>query len=118
MSRPHAYELIEQEVTFERETRLSALELGHHIMIGLGYHPHRSRRAVRLFREHDKNVMNQLYQVYKHNHKDYIESSRKNEAIIAEILNADMAGDAQNDYGWSAILSDEDVEKVVTDSEH
>ncbi|MGY0400100.1 MAG: monovalent cation:proton antiporter-2 (CPA2) family protein [Ostreibacterium sp.] len=112
ITRPHAYELMSQSVVFERDTRLSALALGQQIMVGLGYHPYRARRAAHLFRDHDEKVMQQLHSIYKENFHEYIESSKKNELIIAEILAADMAGKMDNDYGWSAILSDEDAEQV------
>lgn len=110
MSRTHAYELMAHSVNFERETYLSALELGQQVMCGLGYHPYRAHRAADLFKKYDRNLINQLFGVYKANRDEYIESSKKNELIIAEILKADMSGDAQNDYGWSVVVFDEDSE--------
>ncbi len=113
-SRAHAYELMDKEVfSFERDTRLSALELGQSVLQQFGFHPYRARRATHLFRQHDKRVMHQLFEVYKENRNDYIESSKRNELIIAEILKADMAGEADSDYGWSVVLSDEEIEAII-----
>lgn len=118
IGREHAYELMEHDVTFERETLLSALQLGEHVLTDLGYHPYRAQRAAMLFQQHDRKVMQQLYAMYKENHSEYIESSKESENIIAETLKADMSGETGDDYGWSVVLSDEDAEHIVTDDKH
>ncbi|PID66128.1 MAG: potassium transporter [Gammaproteobacteria bacterium] len=114
-SRRHAYELIEFGVEFERETLLSALQLGENVLTDLGYHPYRAKRATKIFHQHDNEVLRMLYPSYLKNHKEYIESSKENERIIAQILRADMTGMEGADYGWSVVSSDEDTEQVITD---
>ncbi len=107
-SRRHAYELMEFNVAFERELNLSALQLGEDVLIHLGYHPYRAKRATKLFQKHDENVLKMLYPSYLRNHNEYIESSKENERIIAQILRADMIGTESDNYDWSAILPDEE----------
>ncbi|PIE45385.1 MAG: potassium transporter [Gammaproteobacteria bacterium] len=117
-SRAHAYDLIEYGVTFERETLMSALQMGESVLKDLGFHPYRAKRASKLFQKHDRAVLRALYSSYRKNHNEYIESSKENERIIAQTLRADMAGMDGSDYGWSVVLSDEDAEQVITDDEH
>ncbi|PIE42875.1 MAG: potassium transporter [Gammaproteobacteria bacterium] len=117
-SRAHAYDLMECGVTFERETLMSALQMGESVLNVLGFHPYRAKRASRLFQQHDRAVLRALYSSYRKNQNEYIESSKENERIIAQTLRADMTGMDGNDYGWSVVLSDEDAEQVITDDEH
>lgn len=115
VGRQHAYELMDADVVFERETFLSALSLGEKVLTSLGYHPYRARRASKIFKAHDNRILEELMGIYKENHLEYFESSKESEEIIAAILKADMTGSDQNDHGWSAILSEEDINQLVTD---
>lgn len=114
IGRQHAYELMDADVVFERETFLSALSLGEKVLTDLGYHPYRAKRASQIFKAHDNRILEELVNIYKENHLEYFESSKENEEIIAAILKADITGSEQNDQAWST-LAEEDINELVTE---
>ena len=53
-NRPHAYRLMEMGVdVIQRETFLSALDIGRQVLEGLGFSPGEAARTTEIFRDHD-----------------------------------------------------------------
>lgn len=89
-NRTHAYDLIERGVeVFERETFLSALELGRQALEALGFPPERAAGAERLFRAHDEATVQRL-QAVRGDPDRLISESRRARDDLARLMREEL----------------------------
>lgn len=113
VDRLHVYELMDHQVDhFQREMFVSSLEMGAKALVELGYHPHTAHRQVRVFKEHDEQMIYELYSTWKedadrHNRTQpgerYISKTRALVESLETVLRNDRYNhmlDIESDKAW------------------
>lgn len=110
-----AYRLMDMKVDhFQREMLLSSLELGEKSLIELGHHPYTAHRQARIFKEHDENMLLELYQAWKEDPhleqgqqpgEQYISKTRAMAESFVAVLRNDRLNSAltvEHDHAWES----------------
>lgn len=110
-----AYRLMDMQVDhFQRETFLSSLELGEKSLIELGHHPYTAHRQARIFKEHDENMLLELYHAWKEDPhleqgqqpgEQYISKTRAMAESFVAVLRNDRLNSAltiEHDHAWES----------------
>lgn len=113
--RIHAYRLMDMQVDhLQREMFLSALEMGEKSLIELGHHPYTAHRQARIFKEHDENMLLELYQAWKEDPhleqgqqpgEQYISKTRAMAESFIAVLRNDRMNSAlttEHDHAWES----------------
>jgi glutathione-regulated potassium-efflux system ancillary protein KefC/glutathione-regulated potassium-efflux system protein KefB len=88
-NRLHAYKLMDVGVDrFIRETFLSSLEMARDILVELGDPPIEAQETVRLFRQHDENLLDQQHKVYE-DEAQLIAASKAGAAELERLFSED-----------------------------
>ena len=83
----HLFELRDQGVeVIERETWLSALQLGEKALAAIGGDAGRAAQAARTFAEHDEEVLAKLYDVHRHAPESHVAVSNELREQLARTL--------------------------------
>ncbi len=100
--RTHAYDLMEAGVDIlRRETFASALELGTEALRLLGFRSFQAHRSAELFRCHDEQTLEELFELYKEDEELFVLQSRKRREDLEKLLRADDKDlDAFADHSW------------------
>lgn len=98
----HAFEFFKLNVnTVQHEVFNSAAELGEKALVHLGLSKYEAYRAARTFKHHEKQVMLDLYELWKEDENRFIQESRRFSEQLSEILQAEKNYLInETDYAW------------------
>lgn len=89
IDRGHAHELMALGVeVFERETFLSAINLGSKVLVKLGHSPEEAERLARAFEAHDNQLLHDSFAV-RGDEDAYVGMVRKSMGLLNEAMQAD-----------------------------
>lgn len=99
-SRVEAYQLLNLGVpNYSRETFLAGLDLGRQVLVSLGMHPYKAKRAEDHFRKLDTAMLKEL--LPKHaDDKDLAQRSKEARKELEEIFSKEMETDDQSTNHW------------------
>jgi hypothetical protein len=100
----HAFEFFKRSVTnVQQEVFDSAAELGQQALIELGFSRYEAYRAIRTFKHHEKQVLINLYSLWKEDENRFIEETRRFSEQLSEILVAEKDYLIhETDYAWNS----------------
>jgi voltage-gated potassium channel Kch len=100
----HAFEFFKRSVTtVQQEVFDSAAELGQKALIHLGFSKYEAYRSIRSFKHHEKQVLLDLYALWKEDETRFIQETRRFSEQLSEILQSEkdyLINDT--DYAWDA----------------
>lgn len=98
----HAFEFFKRNVnTVQHEVFNSAAELGEKALVHLGLSKYEAYRAARTFKHHEKQVMLDLYELWKEDENRFIQESRRFSDQLSEILQTEKNYLInETDYAW------------------
>jgi len=108
----HAFEFFKRNVNVvQHEVFNSAAELGEKALVHLGYSKYEAYRAARTFKHHEKQVQNDLYELWKEDENRFIQESRRFSDQLSEILQAEKNYLIhETDYAWNEKTINDDDE--------
>ena len=100
----HAFEFFKRNInTVQQEVFDSAAELGEKALIHLGFSNYEAYRSVRTFKHHEKEVLHDLYALWKEDDKKFIQEARRFSEQLSEILQTEKDYLIhETDYAWNA----------------
>ncbi len=109
----HAFEFFKRNVhTVQQEVFDSAAELGQKALIHLGYSKYEAYRSIRTFKHHEKEVLLDLYALWKEDDKKFIEEARRFSEQLSEILQTEKDYLIhETDYAWNVNAVKDDIEQ-------
>lgn len=109
----HAFEFFKRNVqTVQQEVFDSAAELGQKALIHLGYSKYEAYRSIRTFKHHEKEVLHDLYELWKEDDKKFIQEARRFSEQLSEILQTEKDYFIhETDYAWNVNAVKDDNEK-------
>ncbi|HPE77719.1 MAG TPA: monovalent cation:proton antiporter-2 (CPA2) family protein [Draconibacterium sp.] len=109
----HAFEFFKRNVqTVQQEVFDSAAELGQKALIHLGYSKYEAYRSIRTFKHHEKEVLHDLYELWKEDDKKFIQETRRFSEQLSEILQTEKDYFIhETDYAWNVNAVKDDNEK-------
>ena len=115
----HAFEFFKRSVTsVQQEVFDSAAELGKQALIDLGFSKYEAYRAVRTFKHHEKQVLTDLYALWKEDETRFIQETRRFSEQLSEILVAEKDYLIhETDYAWK-VNSSEEKDNPESDSDN
>jgi len=111
----HAFEFFKRNVNIvQHEVFDSAAELGEKALINLGFSNYEAYRATRTFKHHEKQVLLDLYTLWKEDENRFIQETRRFSDQLSEILQAEKDYLIhETDYAWNANSIREEVESEI-----
>lgn len=108
----HVFEFFKRNVNVvQHEVFNSAAELGEKALVHLGYSKYEAYRAARTFKHHEKQVQNDLYELWKEDENRFIQESRRFSDQLSEILQAEKNYLIhETDYAWNEKTINDDDE--------
>lgn len=108
----HAFEFFKRNVnTVQQEVFDSAAELGEKALIHLGFSRYEAYRAIRTFKHHEKQVLLDLYALWKEDENRFIQETRRFSEQLSEILQTEKDYLIhETDYAWNANSMQDEVE--------
>jgi len=108
-----AYRLIDAGVTdVYRETLDSALRMGADALHKLGFRKHQAYRAIKTFRRHDENFLQELAAI-RHDHKELIRGTRQRIEDLEKLMLSEIDSIGKDkDLGWDATSLIEEFGKL------
>ena len=112
----HAFEFFKRNVNIvQREVFDSAAELGEKALVHLGFSKYEAYRATRTFKHHEKQVLLDLYTLWKEDENRFIQETRRFSDQLSEILQAEKDYLIhETDYAWNANSIREEAESEIT----
>ncbi|MDO8951455.1 MAG: monovalent cation:proton antiporter-2 (CPA2) family protein [Draconibacterium sp.] len=112
----HAFEFFKLNVNIvQREVFDSAAELGEKALVHLGFSKYEAYRATRTFKHHEKQVLLDLYTLWKEDENRFIQETRRFSDQLSEILQAEKDYLIhETDYAWNANSIREEAESEIT----
>ena len=112
----HAFEFFKRNVNIvQREVFDSAAELGEKALVQLGFSRYEAYRATRTFKHHEKQVLLDLYALWKEDENRFIQETRRFSEQLSEILQAEKDYLIhETDYAWNANSIREEAESEIT----
>ncbi len=109
----HAFEFFKRNVhTVQQEVFDSAAELGQKALIHLGYSKYEAYRSIRTFKHHEKEVLLDLYALWKEDDKKFIQEARRFSEQLSEILQTEKDYLIhETDYAWNVNAVKDDIEQ-------
>jgi hypothetical protein len=99
----------------QREVFDSAAELGEKALVNLGFSKYEAYRATRTFKHHEKQVLLDLYTLWKEDENRFIQESRRFSDQLSEILQAEKDYLIhETDYAWNANSIREEAESEIS----
>jgi glutathione-regulated potassium-efflux system ancillary protein KefC len=98
----HSFQLEDMAIAgYRRDTYDASLELGVQVLSDLGYKRYQASRAARIFRYHDRIVMDELQKMWKGDRKKYITQVRRFTEQLETILMAEQDYSVhESDHAW------------------
>jgi monovalent cation:proton antiporter-2 (CPA2) family protein len=108
----HAFEFFKRNVNIvQREVFDSAAELGEKALVQLGFSRYEAYRATRTFKHHEKQVLLDLYTLWKEDENRFIQETRRFSEQLSEMLQAEKDYLIhETDYAWNANSIREEAE--------
>jgi monovalent cation:proton antiporter-2 (CPA2) family protein len=108
----HAFEFFKRNVSIvQREVFDSAAELGEKALVQLGFSRYEAYRATRTFKHHEKQVLLDLYTLWKEDENRFIQETRRFSEQLSEMLQAEKDYLIhETDYAWNANSIREEAE--------
>jgi monovalent cation:proton antiporter-2 (CPA2) family protein len=108
----HAFEFFKRNVNIvQREVFDSAAELGEKALVQLGFSRYEAYRATRTFKHHEKQVLLDLYALWKEDENRFIQETRRFSEQLSEMLQAEKDYLIhETDYAWNANSIREEAE--------
>lgn len=106
----HAFEFFKRNVNIvQQEVFDSAAELGEKALIHLGFSKYEAYRSIRTFKHHEKEVLLDLYALWKEDDKKFIQEARRFSEQLSEIMQTEKDYLIHEpDYAWNvSSISDE-----------
>ena len=106
----HAFEFFKRNVnTVQQEVFDSAAELGEKALIHLGFSKYEAYRSIRTFKHHEKEVLLDLYALWKEDDNKFIQEARRFSEQLSEIMQTEKDYLIHEpDYAWNiSAISDE-----------
>ena len=99
----HAFEFFKRNVNIvQREVFDSAAELGEKALVQLGFTRYEAYRATRTFKHHEKQVLLDLYTLWKEDENRFIQETRRFSEQLSEMLQAEKDYVIhETDYAWN-----------------
>ncbi|TNF45773.1 MAG: potassium transporter [Bacteroidetes bacterium] len=112
----HAFEFFKRNVNIvQREVFDSAAELGEKALVQLGFSRYEAYRATRTFKHHEKQVLLDLYALWKEDENRFIQETRRFSEQLSEMLQAEKDYLIhETDYAWNANSIREEAESENT----
>lgn len=100
----HAFEFFKRSVnSVQQEVFDSAAQLGQQALVDLGFSKYEAYRAVRTFKHHQRQVLIDLYALWKEDENRFIEETRRFSEQLSEILVAEKDYLIhETDYAWDS----------------
>ena len=113
----HAFEFFKRNVhTVQQEVFDSAAELGQKALIHLGFTKYEAYRSIRTFKHHEKQVLNDLYTLWKEDHNRFIQETRRFSEQLSETLQTEKDYLIhETDYAWNVNAVSEEKEPQNND---
>ncbi len=115
----HVFEFYKLHVKIvQREMFNSATELGVKILVQLGFTKYEAYRAGRTFNHHEEQVLEDLYQTWKEDERDFIQETRRFSKQLSETLLTERNYTIHNtDCAWDVdSVRKESIESSPSDS--
>lgn len=108
----HAFEFFKRNVNIvQREVFDSAAELGEKALVQLGFSRYEAYRATRTFKHHEKQVLLDLYTLWKEDENRFIQETRRFSEQLSEMLQAEKDYLIhETDYAWNVNSIREEAE--------
>jgi monovalent cation:proton antiporter-2 (CPA2) family protein len=108
----HAFEFFKRNVNIvQREVFDSAAELGEKALVQLGFSRYEAYRAARTFKHHEKQVLLDLYTLWKEDENRFIQETRRFSDQLSEMLQAEKDYIIhETDYAWNVNSIREEAE--------
>jgi len=108
----HAFEFFKRNVNIvQREVFDSAAELGEKALVQLGFTRYEAYRATRTFKHHEKQVLLDLYTLWKEDENRFIQETRRFSEQLSEMLQAEKDYVIhETDYAWNVNSIREEAE--------
>jgi len=112
----HAFEFFKRNVnTVQEEVFDSAAELGRKALENLGYSQYDAFKATRTFKHHEKQVLLDLYILWKEDETSLIQETRRFSKQLSDILQSEKDYLIQEtDFAWDANSMGEETEAENT----
>ncbi len=112
----HAFEFFKRNVNIvQREVFDSAAELGEKALVQLGFSRYEAYRATRTFKHHEKQVLLDLYTLWKEDENRFIQETRRFSEQLSEMLQAEKDYLIhETDYAWNVNSIREEAESEKT----
>ncbi|KAF0237038.1 MAG: glutathione-regulated potassium-efflux system ancillary protein [Prolixibacteraceae bacterium] len=112
----HAFEFFKRNVNIvQQEVFDSAAGLGEKALVQLGFSRYEAYRATRTFKHHEKQVLLDLYALWKEDESRFIQETRRFSEQLSEILQAEKDYLIhETDYAWNANSIREEAELEKT----
>jgi monovalent cation:proton antiporter-2 (CPA2) family protein len=109
----HAFEFFKRNInTVQQEVFDSAAELGEKALIHLGFSKYEAYRSIRTFKHHEKEVLLDLYALWKEDDKKFIQEARRFSEQLSEILQTEKDYLIhETDYAWNVNAVKDDIEQ-------
>ena len=100
----HVFEFFKRNVnTVQREVFDSAAELGQKALEHLGFSNYEAYRSIRTFKHHEKQVLIDLYALWKEDENRFIQETRRFSEQLSETLQAEKDYLIhETDYAWNS----------------
>ncbi len=100
--RHHQYQLMKLGCQIiRREMFSSALELGVEALKAMGHRSFQAHRAGQVFRAHDEQMLNEMFEMWHQDHENYIVQARERREELRKLMSADdRDADALRDAAW------------------
>ncbi len=107
----HAFEFFRRNVnTVQQEVFDSAAELGQKALVHLGFSNYEAYRAVRTFKHHEKQVLLDLYSLWKEDENRFIQETRRFSEQLSETLQAEKNYMIhETDYAWDSNSAQDEI---------
>lgn len=118
MDMDHAYELMKRKVDgYNRDTFESSLHLGVQALTQLGYKPYQAHRLAQTFRDHNRTVIQELFQHHLVDEKKYLSESKKYASELEELLRTEKEDSSGYDLdcSWDVTSRREEIQKLQQD---
>jgi monovalent cation:proton antiporter-2 (CPA2) family protein len=111
----HVYELIQKEVSdVRREYFDAALELGKNVLHELGFTRYQAHRASKIFRYHDDEVVQELYQHWLEDEDKYIDEVKRQRLELEDTLTQEKEQSIhESDTAWDTKSRREEIRKLL-----
>jgi len=108
----HTFEFFKRNVNIvQHEVFDSAAGLGEKALVHLGFSKYEAYRAARTFKHHEKQVLLNLYELWKEDENRFIEETRRFSDQLSEILQAEKDYLIhETDYAWNEKSINDEIE--------